>query len=104
MKYAIMMILGGIIGITIFNFVYVAYGITEKHIKELQFRKKLFKMLIFKAFSIERPPPIIANELFIELSENINELPPWIYIAPPFILDETVSKVVFTILAWVWKR
>ena len=52
MKYGIMMVLGGIIGITIFNFVYVAHGITDKHIKELQFRNDSLMMVNKKIDSI----------------------------------------------------
>lgn len=52
MKYAIMMILGGIIGVLIFNYVYVAHGITESHVKELQFKNDSLIMVNEKIDSI----------------------------------------------------
>ena len=52
MKYGIMMVLGGIIGISIFNYVYVSNGITEKHIKELQIKNDSLMMANEKIDSI----------------------------------------------------
>ena len=52
MKYGIIMVLGAIIGISIFNYVYVANGITDSHIKELQFRNDSLIMVNQKIDSI----------------------------------------------------
>lgn len=52
MKYGIMMVLGAIIGISIFNYVYVANGITESHIKELQAKNDSLMMVNEKIDSI----------------------------------------------------
>lgn len=52
MKYGIIMVLGAIIGISIFNYVYVANGITEKHIKELQVKNDSLMMANEKIDSI----------------------------------------------------
>ena len=52
MKYGIIMVLGAIIGISIFNYVYVANGITESHIKELQAKNDSLMMVSQKIDSI----------------------------------------------------
>ena len=52
MKYGIMMVLGGIIGILIFNYVYIANGITDSHIKELQAKNDSLMMVSQKIDSI----------------------------------------------------
>jgi len=52
MKYAIMMLLGGIVGILIFNYVYLSNGITNTNIKELQVKNDSLMMVNEKIDSI----------------------------------------------------
>jgi predicted RNase H-like nuclease (RuvC/YqgF family) len=44
MKYLIMMTIGGIMGILIFNYVYISNGITDSHVKELQVKNDSLMM------------------------------------------------------------